>query len=383
MNLLFKTLSRFILIACFAIGIAYAQKVNILTKLPDIEAESYLLIDYHSQKVLASKQPAKRIEPASITKMMTAYIIYQELEKGNINPKDLVLISEKAWRMKGSRMFVEANKKVPFERLLSGLIVQSGNDASIALAEHTAGTEASFVEKMNVEAKRLGMKDTNFVNSTGWPAEDHYTTANDISILATALITDFPEHYKLYKEKEYSYNGIKQYNRNKLLWLDPTVDGVKTGHTESAGFCLVASADRNGMRLISVVLGAGSVKIRSDASQQLLEYGYNNFETHKLYNAGGALEEVRIWKGKEKNMPIGFIDDFYITVPKGSYSRLKGSVQYQSDVDAPVYRGDQIGKVVIKDGNKTIVEAPLAALNTVDGGGMWRTVTDGVQKVFH
>lgn len=383
MNLLFKTLSRFILIACFATGIAYAQKVNILTKLPDIEAESYLLIDYHSQKVLASKQPAKRIEPASITKMMTAYIIYQELEKGNINPKDLVLISEKAWRMKGSRMFVEANKKVPFERLLSGLIVQSGNDAAIALAEHTAGTEASFVEKMNVEAKRLGMKDTNFVNSTGWPAEDHYTTANDISILATALITDFPEHYKLYKEKEYSYNGIKQYNRNKLLWLDPTVDGVKTGHTESAGFCLVASADRNGMRLISVVLGAGSVKIRSDASQQLLEYGYNNFETHKLYNAGGALEEVRIWKGKEKNMPIGFIDDFYITVPKGSYSRLKGSVQYQSDVDAPVYRGDQIGKVVIKDGNKTIVEAPLAALNTVDGGGMWRTVTDGVQKVFH
>ncbi len=353
------------------------------SKLPDINAESYLLMDFHSRRVLASKDADKRIEPASITKLMTAYIIYKELELGNIDTKDLVLISEKAWRMKGSRMFVEARKKVPLDRLLHGLIIQSGNDAAVALAEHISGTEASFVEKMNAEAQRMGLKDTHYTNVTGWPDEDHYTTANDIATLTRILISEYPQRYKLYKEKEYSYNGIKQYNRNKLLWLDPSVDGVKTGHTESAGFCLVASADRNGMRLISVVLGAKSVKERSDTSQQLLEYGYRNFETHKLYKGGGVLENVRIWKGATENMPIGFINDFYITVPKGSYERLKGKVQYQSDVDAPVYRGDEIGKIIIKDGDKVLVEAPLVALNSVAGGGLWRKMMDSMQKAFH
>lgn len=383
MNLFFKTFLYFSVLILSVAGFASADKINIQTKLPDIAADSYLLIDYHSGSVLANKELDKRIEPASITKIMTAYVIYDELKKGKINEDDLVLISEKAWRMKGSRMFVEANKKVPFERLLNGLIIQSGNDAAVALAEHVSGTEASFVEKMNQHAKRMGLNNTHFTNSTGWPGEEHYTTANDIAKLTTALIRDFPGHYEMYKEKEYSYNGIQQYNRNKLLWLDPTVDGVKTGHTQSAGYCLVASAERNGMRLISIVLGAQSEQARADASQQLLEYGYHNYETHKLYKGGGALEEVRIWKGAEKHMPIGFIDDFYITVPKGSYSRLKGTVQYQSDVDAPVFRGDEIGKVIIKDGNKVIVEQPLVALNSVSGGGMWRRVADGMQKVFH
>ena len=352
-------------------------------KLPDIDVESYLLIDFNSQRILASKNPEKKIEPASITKLMTAYIIYKELQKGNIDIKDLVMISEKAWRMKGSRMFVEARKKVPMKRLLSGLIIQSGNDAAISLAEHISGTEAAFVEKMNTAAQMLGLKNTHFVNVTGWPAENHYTTAHDIATLTRVLISEFPEHYKLYKEREYSYNGIKQYNRNKLLWLDPTVDGVKTGHTKSAGFCLVASANRNGMRLISVVLGAKSLKERSDASQQLLEYGYKNFETRKLYKGGGVLENVRIWKGSDENMPIGFIDDFYITIPKGSFERLVGTIQYQSDVDAPVYRGDKMGKVIIKDGDVVVLESPLVALDTVAGGGLWRKMSDGLQKVFH
>ncbi len=377
---LFKKILATVSVSLFLLATVQAES---LLKLPEIDAESYLLIDFNSQRILASKNPSKKIEPASITKLMSAYIIYNELQRGNIDHKDLVMISEKAWRMKGSRMFVEARKKVPMERLINGLIIQSGNDAAIALAEHIAGTEAGFVEKMNTAASKLGMKDTHFVNATGWPAEDHYTTANDIATLTRVVISEYPEHYKLYKEREYSYNGIKQYNRNKLLWLDPTVDGVKTGHTESAGFCLVASANRNGMRLISIVLGAKTVKERSDASQQLLEFGYKNFETRKLYKGGGVLENVRIWKGASENMPIGFIDDFYITVPKGSYDRLSGVVQYQSDVDAPVHRGDEVGKVIIKDGDKVVIETSLVALNSVAGGGLWRKMSDGLQKVFH
>jgi D-alanyl-D-alanine carboxypeptidase (penicillin-binding protein 5/6) len=354
-----------------------------LIKLPEIEAESYLLIDFHSQRVLASKKADERVEPASITKLMTAYVIYKELEKGNISNDDSVLISKKAYRMKGSRMFVEVGRKVPLKRLMSGLIIQSGNDAAIALAEHVSGTEAAFVERMNAEASKLKLDNTHFANATGWPNDDHYSTASDLAKLAHAVIATYPEHYKQYKVKEYGYNGIQQYNRNKLLWLDPTVDGVKTGHTESAGFCLVASAERNGMRLISVVLGAKNIKDRADASQQLLEYGYRNFETHKLYKGGGVLQKVQIWKGAEKMLPIGFIEDFYITVPKNSFERLQGNIEYQSDVDAPVHRGDQIGKVIIKDGDQIVLQSPLVALNNVASGSVWRKITDGVQKVFH
>lgn len=351
---------------------------------PEVAAKSYLLIDYNSQVVLAEKDSDKRIEPASITKLMTAYVLYQELEKGNISSEDLVLISEKAWRMKGSRMFVEANKKVPFSRLMNGLIIQSGNDAAVALAEHAYGTEASFVSRMNSEAKRLGMTNTNFTNVTGWPDKNLYSTANDIAKLTRAVITEFPEHYKEYKIKEYSYNGIKQYNRNKLLWLDPTVDGVKTGHTESAGYCLVSSAKRNGMRLIAVVIGSETVKARSFASQQLLEYGYQFFETNKVYAANHVLEEIRIWKGAKEKVPVGFLDDFYVTVAKGSYPSLKGTISYESGIDAPIYRGDKLGKVVLKNAqDKVVLEAPLEALETVTAGGLWRKVTDGVQKVFH
>jgi len=349
---------------------------------PELDIKSYLLVDYHSGVELAKKNPDKRVEPASITKLMTAYVIYQELEKKSISLDDKVLISKKAWKMEGSRMFVEAGKKVPFNRILHGLIIQSGNDAAVALAEHISGTEAAFVERMNQQAKKLGMNSTHFVNVTGWPDKNHYTTPRDIVILTRALIKNYPKHYKIYRTKEYSYNGIKQYNRNKLLWRDKTVDGVKTGHTNSAGYCLVASAKRNEMRLISVVLGAKDDKSRADNSQELIEYGFRLYETHKLYDAGSVLSEARIWKGQHNTVPVGILNDFYVTIEKGHYKKLKGLMELNNKLDAPIKRGDVVGKAIIMDGTTKVIEAPLLALDNVDKGGFWSGVTDSIKKIF-
>ncbi len=350
---------------------------------PTLNADSYLLVDYHSGTELVAKNPDKRIEPASITKLMTAYVIYKALEKGDISLKDNVLISKKAWKMEGSRMFLEAGKKVPLNRVLHGLIIQSGNDAAVALAEHVAGSESAFVKMMNEQAKAMGLNNTHYMNATGWPAENHYTTARDIVKLTQAIIRDFPEHYKLHSIKEYSYNGIKQYNRNKLLWRDKTVDGVKTGHTESAGYCLVASSKRNDMRLISVVLGAKDAKTRADYSQELLEYGFRFFETYKLYDAGSVLADARIWKGTKDTVPAGITEDFYVTVQKGHYKQLKGLMKLDNTVDAPVKRGDKLGNAIIKDGDIIVSEVPLVALDAVDAGGFWSKVTDSVKKLFN
>jgi len=315
------------LLLCLFIGLTPSSyAANNVPELPQLSASQYLLVDYLSGTELAAKDPDKRIEPASITKLMTAYVLYQELERGNIKLEDRVLVSEKAWKMEGSRMFLEAGKKVPLERMVNGLIVQSGNDAAVALAEHASGSEENFVRKMNDNAKRLGMNNTNFVNVTGCPTPRHYMSARDIVILTRAVIKEYPEHYKMYSEKEYSYNGIKQYNRNKLLWHDETVDGVKTGHTESAGYCLLSSAQRGSMRLISVVLGADSDKTRSNYSQQLLEYGFRFYETHKLYDANSVLTEARVWKGTKESVPTGIIEDFYVTIPKGNYSQLNQQI---------------------------------------------------------
>ena len=349
---------------------------------PKLEAAQYLLVDFLSGTELAAKEPDKRIEPASITKLMTAYILYQELEKGNISVEDRVVVSQKAWKMEGSRMFLEAGKKVPLGRMISGLIIQSGNDAAIALAEHIAGSEENFVRKMNEEATRLGMTNTNFVNVTGWPNPRHYMSARDIAKLTRTVIAEYPEHYKLYKEKEYSYNGIKQYNRNKLLWHDKTVDGVKTGHTESAGYCLLASAKRGSMRLISIVLGADSDKTRTNYSQQLLEYGFRFFETHKLYDANSVLTEARVWKGTQSKVPTGILEDFYVTIPKGHYSQLKGLMEINKSIDAPIKRGDVIGMAVIKDIDRIVLQKPLVAMDSVDAGGTWTNISDSVKKIF-
>ena len=349
---------------------------------PVLDAQSYLLVDHISGVELAAKNPGKRTEPASITKLMTAYVLYSELEKGNATLEDRVLISEKAWKMEGSRMFVEGGKKVPLERMLNGLIVQSGNDAAVALAEHVAGSESSFVDKMNAAAAKLGMDGTRYANASGMPDPQHYTTARDIVKLARALIKNYPQFYKLYKIKNYTYNGIKQYNRNKLLWRDKTVDGMKTGHTDSAGYCLVASAERNNMRLISVMLGASSEKTRADYSQQLLEYGFRFFETHKLYASNSVLAEARVWKGVTDKVPAGTIDGLYVTIQKGHYDKLKGMMELYKDIDAPIQRGDSLGKAIIKDGDIVVAELPLVALSPVDAGGLWSSVTDSIKKLF-
>jgi len=364
----------------FLIGnIVWAANIAV----PDINADSYILVDFHSGAHLAEKNVDKKVDPASITKLMTAYVIYKELDKGSISLLDNVLISNKAWKMEGSRMFVEAGKKVPLNRMLHGLIVQSGNDAAVALAEHISGTEAAFVAKMNEYAEILGLKSTHYENSTGWPAENHHTTAKDIVTLTRAIITEFPEHYKMHSLKEYSYNGIKQYNRNKLLWRDDTVDGVKTGHTESAGYCLVASAQRSDMRLISVILGAENEKARADYSQELLEYGFRLYETHKLYDKGSVLADAKVWKGTKSTVPAGIVDDLYVTVQKGRYSQLKGLMELNNSLDAPIKRGDVVGTAIIKDGEDIVYEVPLLALDAVDPGGFWSKVTDSVKKLFN
>ncbi|WP_308874287.1 D-alanyl-D-alanine carboxypeptidase family protein [Thiothrix subterranea] len=343
-----------------------------------------MLVDFQSGEELAGINPGMRVKPASITKLMTAYLIYQDLGKGKVKLEDEVLISEKAWKMEGSRMFVELGKKVSFEKLLKGMIIQSGNDAAMALAEHVAGSEEVFVQRMNQTALELGMQDTRYMNVTGWPANDHYTTARDIVRLVEALVNDFPEYYKLYAQKEFSYNNIKQQNRNRLLWRDATVDGLKTGHTESAGYCLVASAKRDNMRLISVVLGTKSEEARANVSQQLLEYGFRTFETHKLYGAGAVLDNVRVWKGETTQVPAGVVDDLFVSIVKGRYDQLKGGIQLDKGIDAPIKRGDELGKVIITDQElgKVVKETPLLALEDVSEGGWWRQVMDGIQKLF-
>ncbi|HKK13923.1 MAG TPA: D-alanyl-D-alanine carboxypeptidase family protein, partial [Gammaproteobacteria bacterium] len=299
-------------------------------KPPAIGAKGYILMDYHSDQILAQDNADKRMEPASITKLMTAYLVFQALESGQIHMDDKVHITKKAWRTPGSRMFVKVNTKVSVKDLLQGMITQSGNDATVALAQFVAGSEDTFAAMMNRQAKALGMNHTHFVNPTGLPDPNHYTTAHDIAKLARALIRDFPEYYKLYSEKKFTWNNITQYNRNKLLWRDPSVDGMKTGHTESAGYCLVASAKRKHMRLISVVLGTKSNEARADASQALLNYGFRFFETHKLYDAHKPLTHARVWKGADDKLSLGLAHTLYVTVPRGQYKDLDASMSVNS-----------------------------------------------------
>ena len=343
---------------------------------PNVSAKSYLLIDFGSGKVLAEKSADKKIEPASITKLMTAYAVYKELDEDRLSLSDEVVISEKAWRMGGSRMYLEVNTKVPVYDLLKGVIVQSGNDASVALAEHIAGTEDAFVQLMNQYAAELGMDSTNFVNSTGWPDKQHLTTARDIAKLATAIIREFPERYVWYSEKEYTYNGIRQYNRNKLLWSDPTVDGLKTGHTESAGYCLVSSALRDDMRIISVVLGTSSKKARASVSQAILNYGFRFYESHTLYDEDEVISRPRIWKGTFENLSVGLLDDFTITIPRGEYDKLDAKMDIDKDIEAPIVRGQQVGVVTVSLDGKQLNSAPLVALESVDKGSFVQIAKD-------
>ena len=349
---------------------------------PPLSARGYLLIDQHSGRVLASKAENERMEPASITKLMTAYTIFGALRAGQIELSDQVLVSEKAWRTPGSRMFIKVGTRVSVELLLQGMIVQSGNDASVALAEHVASSEEIFAGLMNQLAGELGMTETHYVNSTGLPAEDHYTSAADIAKLAKAIITEYPEYYRWYSQREFTYNDIKQPNRNSLLWRDPSVDGLKTGFTDAAGYCLVSSAVRNGMRLIAVVLGNRNEDARARESQSLLNYGFRFFETRLLYSAGGTVTETRVWKGSRELADLGVKDNFYVTVPKGSYDQLEAAVDVPARLMAPLDPSQQLGQIRVVLDEQIMASADLYTLTDIETGNLWQRSRDTVLLWF-
>lgn len=347
-------------------------------KPPPLDVRSYILLDYHSGHVLAEANADERAAPASLTKLMTAYVVFQELRAGQIKLTDLAPVSEKAWRTTGSRTFIEVGTSVAVEELLKGMIIQSGNDASVALAEHIAGAEEGFADLMNRTGQRLGLNGTHFVNSTGLTHPDHYTTARDVAFLLRAIIRDFPEYYAWYSEREFTYNGITQHNRNRLLGRNPSVDGGKTGYTEAAGYCLATSAQRDGMRLISVVLGAKGEKAREDASQALLIYGFRFFESHKLYDGGTALTEVRIWKGASTKLPLGLEQDLYVTTLRGQRKDFQTALHIQPQILAPAAKDTPYGVMSVSLADTVIAERPLIALTEVPLGGWWRRLIDQI-----
>lgn len=349
---------------------------------PALSASGYILLDYNSNKVLVENNANERVAPASITKLMTAYLVYKSLAQAQIHLDDEVPISEKAWRMEGSRMFIEVGKRVKLDDLLMGMIVQSGNDASVSLAEHVAGSEEAFAQMMNAQAEAMGLTNTHYVNATGLADPEHYSTAHDIALLAQRLIRDFPDQYYRDSEHSYTYNGITQHNRNKLLWRDPSVDGLKTGYTEEAGYCLASSAQRDGMRLISVVMGTPSANARVTQSQSLLNYGFRFFETRKLYAAGEPLASPRIWKGQSEQLPLGLTDDFYITIPRGQYTNLDAIMEVNPTIDAPAAKGKTYGDITVSLNDQEVGKEPLVALQSVEEGGMWRQTVDTVLLWF-
>ena len=349
---------------------------------PQLAATGYLLVDAQSGEVLIQNNADQPLPPASLTKLMTSYIAAVELDKGNIKLTDQVRVSIKAWQAPGSRMFIKEGTFVSLEDLLRGIIIQSGNDASIAVAEHIAGSEEAFADLMNKHAVRLGMNNSHFLNATGLPEEEHYTTALDLAKLARAIIVDHPDHYAMYAEQYFTFNQIRQPNRNKLLWRDRSVDGLKTGHTEEAGYCLVASAERNGMRLISVVMGAASEESRAVESQKLLTYGFRYYETHKLYSANEILNQPRVWGGAMDSVKLGITKDVYVTIPRGQKSALAASLDVDAVIEAPIVLADQYGKVKVKLGEETIVETPLLALESVEAGGFFKRLWDLIVLFF-
>lgn len=348
---------------------------------PQLAASGYLLVDANTGKVLVEKNADQPLPPASLTKMMTSYIVSSEIARGNLQEDALVNISVKAWKMGGSKMFIREGTRVPLKDLLRGVIIQSGNDASVALAEHVAGSEEGFVDVMNQQAMLLGMASTQFKNATGWPAEGHLTTARDLSLLAKAVINDYPEHYAIYSEKYFEYNGINQANRNKLLFRDPSVDGLKTGHTEEAGYCLVSSAKKDDMRLIAVVMGAKSEDARAAESQKLLTYGFRYFQTHQLYSVDDTLSDVKIWKGESDQLALGVADDIYVTIPRGQEEALNAQMHLASVLEAPVKAGQELGRVTIELEGDTILDVPLVAKNAIEQSGFFARLIDSI-KLF-
>jgi len=361
---------------------AYAQSAMPAPAPPIIGAKSYLIMDATTGKELASLDPDAPLAPASLTKIMTTYVVFTALKQGQINLADEVTISEKAWRMPGSRMFVEVGKRVAVEDLLMGMIVQSGNDASVALAEHIAGTEGVFAQMMNQYAQGLGMYSSNFVNATGMPAEGHLTTARDLATLARAVIEEFPDYYPWHAVKEFTFNDIKQSNRNSLLWRDPSVDGLKTGHTDDAGYCLVASAVRDDMRVISVVMGTSSTKARTDGSQALLNYAFRFFETRLLFKAGEEVTTARVWKSANETSRLGVLEDLYITVRRGTYDQLESTLDIPAIVEAPLAAGQPVAELRISLGEQVELSTPLRALDDNPEGSFWQRTKDSISLWF-
>jgi len=367
-----------LLLCSFFLQTVFARS-NMIPTSPKIKAKGYFLVDYNSGHVLAEKNADTRMEPASLTKMMSSYVVAHAIENGGFELDEPVLISKKAWRMKGSRMFIEVGKKIKLEQLLKGMIVQSGNDATIALAEHIAKTEKAFVAMMNDHARNLGMRDTHFANATGLPEKNHYSTPRDLATLGNALIRDFPSHYEYYSIKTFRHNKIKQQNRNKLLWVNEFADGIKTGHTNSAGYCLVGSALKDNMRITSVVLGTKSKKSRITESDKLLSYGFRFFETHRLYSAYEPLTTVRIWKGDIEQLPIGLAEDLFITIPKGRYKNLSARMNINAEIVAPAKKGQKFGEVTIKLGSTEYARQELISLADVVPASFWRSLMDAIR----
>ncbi|MDA9272240.1 D-alanyl-D-alanine carboxypeptidase [bacterium] len=349
---------------------------------PPLNAKAFILIDVDSGKIIAQKNSDEKLPPASLTKMMTLYVISNALKNEQIHLNDNVRISQEAWKIGGSRMFVKEGQQVSVEELLKGIIVDSGNDACVAMAEHLGSSESGFTEIMNNQAKNLGMTSSHFTDSTGLPNPEHYTTAKDLAVLGRALINNYPEYYHWYKQKWFTFNGIRQPNRNRLLWRDNQVDGLKTGHTNDAGFCLVSSAKRNDMRLLSVVLNSPTDTARADDSERLLNYGFRFFETHQLYKANQAITDIRLYKSNTDKITIGLLENQFITIPSGQYQRLKISTKVPKFVEAPIKQGDQVGELIIQFDDNIIGTHPLFALNTAQKGGLFTCAKDSMRLAF-
>lgn len=361
---------------------APALKIQKANELPEIAATAYVVKDLQSNQVLASKNMETRIEPASLTKLMTAYLTFKALEEGKLKPNQMVKVSDKAWKAEGSRMFLDTKKPVSVSDLIKGLIVVSGNDAAITLAESIAGSEEKFAELMNAEAKRLGMDKTHFENSTGLPSKNHLTSVNDLVVLSAAIIKDYPQYYPIYSIKTFAYNGITQTNRNLLLFRDPSVDGLKTGHTNSAGYNLIASSKRNGRRVVSVVVGTASNEARATESSKLLNYALQSFDTPRMYEANKEISQVKVYKGAAKSVPVGFLEDAYMTIPSGQVENIKPMLETQQPLLAPIKKGSELGTLKFVENGKVLAEKRVVALTDVEEASFFGKLWDGIVLWF-
>jgi D-alanyl-D-alanine carboxypeptidase (penicillin-binding protein 5/6) len=381
-----KAIYLLLFLGCLLVQPGYAGDIPDAIKStlppPELSAKTWILMDYHTGWVLASKDPDERIETASLSKIMTTYTIFQEIKSGNIKLDDMVHISKKAWKTGGSRMFIEVDTKVSVEDLLKGVIVQSGNDASVALAEYVAGSEDAFAARMNENARKLGMANSNFVNAPGLPDPDHYSTARDLSLVTAALIREFPEFYKWYSQREFTYNDITQHNRNLLLNRDPSADGVKTGYTKSAGYCLIGSAKREGMRLIATVTGTTSRTRRAKEVQSLLTYGFSNYKSIKLAEGGVPVTQIKVFKGDQKQLGIGVFESLYFTAPRDNKIQIMTRMNTPPSIIAPVSSGTEMANIEVLVGEERLMQYPLRALHPVGEGAWWERALDSVLLWF-